>query len=561
MTENKTTFGLTSIRNRILFFSFLITLVPSLCVGWLISNMMHTSLEEKIELKLLDVSSSIEREISLWFKERSYDLHVFSNSFVIRENYNTYLEAVQKSGSENAELSTHIRAIETYLTSLQKQFNEYDSLFLLDSEGEVFASSLNATHDLAAKLPTDMYEQLKNSQFFRGPVFFDRGNKVPFVVLGTPLFAEKNEHYVGILAIKVALTTIQDMINTRVKSTKEASPIEIILIHLPDARYFMSSRTSDNLALPVVATNDILNYFNGPSSLHYFTDSTANKMIGVFSQLKIASWGLILAENSDIVFSKVSETRYRNFFIICFLSLIIGVAAYFFARQIIRPLITLTRGAQKVAHGDLNIRLPIEKNDELGFATNIFNKMVAELSQNQAKLEKLATQDVLTQLANRKQILRILHNRFEYYQRYKNPFSVLMIDVDLFKNVNDTYGHLAGDLVLSIIGKIFRDTLRSVDSAGRYGGEEFLVILADSGEHDARNVAERIRLAVANQNFIYERKKISVTVSIGIAKISIYDRDENSLINRADQALYTAKDNGRNLVWYLEVKNRLQLKK
>jgi len=554
-------FGLTSIRNRILFFSFLITLVPSLCVGWLISNMMYTSLEEKIGQKLLDVSDSIEREISIWFKERSYDLHVFSNSFVIRENYNAYLNSVQNTDSDNVELSTHVRAIETYLTSLQKQFNDYDSLFLLDTEGKVFASSLNAAQNLAQKLPENMHEQLKNSQFFSGPVFFDIGNNMPFIIMGTPLFAEKSDVHVGILAIKVALATVQDLINASVEISQKASTIHVSLVHLPKGRYFLSSPASKNLVVPVFGTGKLLQSFIETPSLHYFSDTDDIEMVGVFSQLKLPNWGLLVAENPDIVFSKVSETRYRNFFIICFLSIIIGFAAYFFARQIIRPLTTLTKGAQKVANGDLSIQLPIEKNDELGFATRIFNMMVSQLNQSQAKLEKLATQDVLTKLSNRKQILQVLHSRFEHYQRYKNPFSVLMIDVDHFKNVNDTYGHMTGDMVLSNIGQIFKDTLRSFDSPGRYGGEEFLVILADSEEDDARNVAERVRLAVANHSFIYEKKKIHVTVSIGIAKISIYDRDANSLINRADRALYMAKENGRNLVTYLEAKNRLQLKK
>jgi diguanylate cyclase (GGDEF)-like protein len=530
-------------------------------VGWLISNMMHTSLEEKIEQKLLDVSDSIEREISLWFKERSYDLHVFSNSFIIRENYSAYLDIVQNKTMEKNELPAHTRAIETYLTSLQKQFNEYDSLFLLDTEGRVFASSLNAGQDLGAKLPEDMDRQLQNSQFFCGPVFFNSDKNLPFVVMGTPLFSEKSEQHVGILAIKVALTDIQDLINTHAHSLKKASPIEIMLIHLPDSRYIMSTRTTYTLEKPVFISEDILRSFYSQSTLNYFTKSDGIEMIGVFSPLKIANWGLVLAENADMVFSRVSETRYRNLLILCFLSLVIGIAAYFFARQIIRPLITLTKGAQKVANGDLSIQLPIEKNDELGFATNVFNTMVAELNQNQAKLERMATQDVLTKLSNRKQILQTLHSRFEYYQRYKNPFSVLMIDVDHFKNVNDTHGHMAGDMVLSTIGQIFKDTLRSVDSAGRYGGEEFLVILTDSDKDDARHVAERIRLTIANHTFSYEKRKIPVTVSIGIAKTSIYDRDETSLVNRADQALYAAKNNGRNRVFYLEEKGGLQQKK
>lgn len=551
MVKDNDNFGLTSIRNRILLFAFLITLVPSLCVGWLISNMMHTTLEEKIEQKLLNLSDSIERELALWFKERSYDLHVFSNSFVIHENYSLYLEAKAKNVDDNSGAPSHIHAIVTYLTSLKKQFNEYNSLFLLDNEGVIVASSQNSEEDIGLMLPKDMTDQLENSQFFRGPIHFETDSDLPFMLMGTPLFAKHSEKYIGILAIKVSLATIQDLINSAAWNTNNPSQVEIEFIHLPSGRYFLSTNKAGKQEEPIFASDETLQSFNGSSALRYFTNHRENKVIGVLTQIDDVDWGLVLSEDYDTVFSRVSETRFRNFLIICFLSLIIGVAAYFLTRQIIRPLTTLTQGAQKVANGNLSIRLPVEKNDELGFATRVFNEMVAELNQSQTKLEKLATQDVLTQLANRKQILRILHNRFEYYQRYKNVFSILMIDVDHFKKVNDTYGHMAGDKVLRDIGQIFIDTLRSFDSAGRYGGEEFLVILADSDEEDAKNAAERIRLAVANHIFLWEKSRIQVTVSIGIAKISAEDREENTLINRADKALYAAKENGRNCLSYL----------
>lgn len=555
MPKNNDTFGLTSIRNQILFFSFLITLVPSLGVGWVISNMIHTTLEEKTEQELLDLSNNIDREISLWFKERSYDLHVFSNSFVIHENYNDYIKTVLDDDAKKTALPSQIRAIETYLSSLQKQFSEYNSFLLLDNEGKVVASSFNAEKNLDAKLPKDINRQIKDAQFFKGPIFFDMSSSVPFMMIGSPLFADDSEQHIGTLAIKVSLTAIKDLIYSTANNTNNSSSISVDLIHLPNARYFLSTNKDEDHTIPVFADDDILKSFRGSPSLHYYTNRYGNNMVGVFTKLEMAKWGLVLAENYDSVFSRVSETRSQNFLSICFLSLIIGLAAYFLTRQIIRPLNTLTQGAQKVANGDLSIRLPVEKNDEIGFATKVFNEMVEELNQSQAKLEKLATQDVLTQLNNRKQILSILRDRFEHYRRYKNTFSVLMIDIDHFKNVNDTYGHMAGDMVLNSIGKIFMDTLRSIDSAGRYGGEEFLVILTHSEDDEAQNVAERIRVAVADHDFLYKNQKIHVTLSIGIAKISVHDKDEMALIGRADQALYSAKENGRNRVSYQEEKN------
>jgi diguanylate cyclase (GGDEF)-like protein len=204
-----------------------------------------------------------------------------------------------------------------------------------------------------------------------------------------------------------------------------------------------------------------------------------------------------------------------------------------------------------VADGDLDVRLPVRRNDEIGFATTVFNEMVANLKLSQTKLEQLATTDPLTGLNNRKRVMSILGDHYKYYRRYKTEFSVLMLDVDHFKDVNDTYGHQAGDMVLKQVAELFNENLRNVDSAGRYGGEEFLVILAESGGDESIQAAERIRKAVANHVVIYEDQEIQVRISVGIGQIHKQDGDEQQILRRADMALYRAKNQGRNRVVYL----------
>lgn len=551
MSRENNRFGLISIRNRILFFAIVVTILPSLCVGWVISNMMHRTLEEKIEQNLLEISNSVDMEINLWVKERIYDLHVFSNSYIIHENFSKYLEGTSRPVRDKVLLSRSVHAIHTYLNSLQKQYFEYDSILLLDAHGAFVASSQTSEMNISPTLPEDMNEQLVNSQYFIELISHGE-DRNPVLFMGTPLYNGKNGAYSGVLALEVSLSGIRNILRSAT-STMTNTPI----IH---SMLFQNS--GDNLVLIVSGADEfqvqgqwmeqIIKLFGDIPRLHYFVDPSGKEMTGVFSQLEMPGWELILSHSYEDVFSSVAKTRLRNFLIICFLSGIIGVASYYLTRPIIRPLRTLALGAKRVADGDLSVRLPVEKKDELGFTTSVFNEMVAKLKESQANLEKLATQDVLTQLANRKQILLTLHNRFEYYQRQKSDFSILMIDVDHFKRVNDTYGHLAGDRVLAEISQIFVDKLRGFDSAGRYGGEEFLVILTDSDENDASNVAERIRLSVSTHKFLHENMAIQVTVSIGIAKVSVDDMEERSLIKRADKALYIAKEEGRNRIAYLE---------
>jgi diguanylate cyclase (GGDEF)-like protein len=124
----------------------------------------------------------------------------------------------------------------------------------------------------------------------------------------------------------------------------------------------------------------------------------------------------------------------------------------------------------------------------------------------------------------------------------------MMLDVDHFKSVNDTHGHLAGDAVLTNTAQTINNTLREIDCLGRYGGEEFLVILPQTDGHQATRSAERIRETVKETMTQYEDNALKVTVSIGVAVIQKTDHNENDLINRADEALYLAKRNGRDQV-------------
>jgi diguanylate cyclase (GGDEF)-like protein len=228
--------------------------------------------------------------------------------------------------------------------------------------------------------------------------------------------------------------------------------------------------------------------------------------------------------------------------------LIIGLSASLVAGQIILPLEALTRGVSQVAGGDLDVSLDIRRNDEFGVVTGMFNEMAVRLKQNQQELEKLAVTDSLTRLANRKQIMTSLKTHIENYRRYAAEFSLLMMDIDHFKEVNDTYGHLMGDVVLVQVAEIFNKVLRSMDVAGRYGGEEFLVILGQTTVQSAMLTAERIRQAVEHYPFVYQDIELHITISTGVTGIISGDDTDNTLISRADKALYEAKTRGRNQV-------------
>jgi diguanylate cyclase (GGDEF)-like protein len=161
------------------------------------------------------------------------------------------------------------------------------------------------------------------------------------------------------------------------------------------------------------------------------------------------------------------------------------------------------------------------------------------------ELEQLALTDPLTRVPNRRHLYQIAEREMARARRYNYPFSLLMVDIDRFKQVNDTYGHLAGDEVLQSVAAIIRHTLRREDSFARFGGEEFVVLLPGTDTGAAVTVADRIRHLIAMSRPIVQSRPISVTVSIGIATFQYGDRDLDGLLGRADQALFAAKNQGR----------------
>lgn len=162
------------------------------------------------------------------------------------------------------------------------------------------------------------------------------------------------------------------------------------------------------------------------------------------------------------------------------------------------------------------------------------------------RIERMAVTDGLTGLYNRRHFLERLSLEFNRLSRHSSSLSLLLLDIDHFKKINDTYGHPAGDDVLKGVAGIIREAIRNIDIPARYGGEEFAVLLPDTNKEGAMRMAERLRSSIGKRRFSFEGKEIPVTASIGIATSPSDARTKEELIGKADEALYRAKGEGRN---------------
>lgn len=171
--------------------------------------------------------------------------------------------------------------------------------------------------------------------------------------------------------------------------------------------------------------------------------------------------------------------------------------------------------------------------------------------QTEAKLQELATTDSLTELYNRRHFFELAEREFIKTQRYQHDLAAMMLDLDHFKQVNDQYGHLVGDYVLQEVARRLRECIRETDILGRYGGEEFVVLLPETSLSDGQETAERLCQTVSAKQIATGEHTLSITISVGIANLEEDDITIDTLIDRADQALFTAKQTGRNqvVVW------------
>lgn len=180
--------------------------------------------------------------------------------------------------------------------------------------------------------------------------------------------------------------------------------------------------------------------------------------------------------------------------------------------------------------------------------------LVNDISKQKSLEEELSHQvnhDFLTGLSSRSWFMQQMQIELHRAVRYSNPLSVLMLDIDFFKRINDTHGHQAGDLVLKSVADLCKHMLRDSDICGRLGGEEFALLLPETDQHQAYEVAERLRLGIEKAKIMLpaDDTTLQLTVSIGISSISSKEETVEALIARADKALYEAKNTGRNRVY------------
>jgi len=283
----------------------------------------------------------------------------------------------------------------------------------------------------------------------------------------------------------------------------------------------------------ITTTNDIIlitdaDFSNGGPHIVYVNPAFEDKLGYSADEVMGHSTRLLYGPNTD------KQTRYRI------------NRALRKGRGIRTELLKYSKDGQ--AHWlDMNIVPLLDEQGELKHFASI-ERDLSQYKKMERQLANMALFDSLTGSLSRAAFMQYAEKEFTRAKRYHRPLSVVMIDIDFFKQVNDQYGHAAGDNVLQIFVEAVEEEIRSTDVLGRVGGEEFALILPDTPLHSASHLAERVRERIARYPYLAGQELIDVTASLGVALLSDKDDHFKVMLHRADNALYEAKHDGRNRV-------------
>ncbi|MGD8380671.1 MAG: diguanylate cyclase [Syntrophobacterales bacterium] len=542
---------LNSIKTRIIVFALLATIIPSVSMGWLSYVQNKKFLNQKIRQELRVVTSQVSRELDLWLKDRLYDVRVFSRSYVVLEN----LDKIVGQGGAHKENVVALRRLQDYLRSVREKIIDYQELMLLDLKGKRVATSAKQATTL--KLPNKWLPRAQANKHTIGQPHWDETLQAGVVVVTQPI-RTANERLLGVLAAKINFRTI----GKTLQNYAQGEIGELYLI-TEEGALLVSSRpiSATFLETKLVGRTTRKLFFEEGDPQRYY-GYHGEPVVGALKRMSELDWGVVAEKERAKAYAQIVRLRNVTLVLVIGLLLFIGLGAYLLGLTLVRPLDRLTGGASKVAAGDLEVDLPVLSRNEVGYLTEVFNDMVARLRQGREELaainktlrkknkelHELSITDSLTGLYNRKHLMETLDNEVARSKRHKHDFAVLVVDIDDFKEYNDTYGHLAGDEVLSRLAKVFKKSVRSCDYVARYGGEEFILVLPEIGPEDGVQAAERIRKKVAKEKFAGDGKPREVTVSVGVASYPKDGDESQAIIRHADAALYKAKESGRNQV-------------
>ena len=530
--------------------------LPVLLTGAYFLQQHHALLFERGRERLANEVYRRATILDEWTRQRQQEVQRWAASFVLFEP----LEALGRSEPVTARAHTEVGE---FLGALLPHHPAYESLSVLDPRGRVLMST--RPEPLPAWLAKLLERSAAGSEAFKGTVFGppERIEGRPSWWLVQPVKG-RNDQVVGFLAGRLDLDELEGLL---------ASGDQGVGFWLLDAQGRVSLQLGRLAPAPGAAffPASLQQLGQSGEAVHEGTIPHVGRALFSFRSLEGPLAGHVVATlPAETAYASLADVRRRLTFFGLLGTSVVLLLTYLAVRSVLRPILLLSAAAQRVGHGEADVRLPVSGSDEIAELTQAFNEMAGRISESRLRLEEarddlartnreltdanrtletLAITDGLTGLYNRRHFQDVLERELARCLRDGKTLSLLMCDLDRFKAYNDRFGHPEGDVLLRRVASLLTANIRHSDMAFRYGGEELAVLLPACTKAQAREVAEKIRVAVSGaQDPRVARFRGPTTISIGVATFPDDGRVARGLVDVADAALYAAKAAGRDRV-------------
>ncbi|MDT8363392.1 MAG: diguanylate cyclase [Nitrosomonas sp.] len=539
-----------SIKSKIVLFALVATLLPSIGLGLLTFWQNEALVNSGVTRELRALTDNISRQLDGWLSENILAIRALAVANPVVDGL------VAPSQPESSDDDRMRAALASYLSSVMDKLDNIAALAVFDLDRQLVArSAMTPEADVALKrwsqaLPIDKINNDPSAALPEWEIYYAAATfSIIFPVLSSDNVLK------GYLA--AALDT--DTLASQLRETRKFSLGEIILLDQTGQVFLSSAVQLDHTAKldPKILT--VLRELDRESLIY---DGLAYpRAIGLISDYNKFTSILVERDYADVQ-AAWGELRNRFMTLVVILIGMVTAFALYMGHTIVAPLEKLIAAARGIVDGKLDVHLQIHQHDEIGQLAAMFNQMTDALRHKRAEimavneairqknqlLQKLSVTDGLTGLYNRKKLDAILIDQLARFKRNNRPFCLLMIDIDYFKHVNDELGHIMGDKILVTVSAVLVKSIRTIDYAARYGGDEFMIILVETDIDAASKTAERIRTEASTLCQAFDECPVKITLSVGIAQSRNGDTMPNDLIARADEALYEAKKAGRDQV-------------
>ncbi|MEF3306392.1 diguanylate cyclase [Paenibacillus sp. GYB003] len=483
---------------------------------------IHAALQEAIDLQRLFIDK--------WKTERLADMIYLAESPAAR--------------------SGHIRDMGNQFRTFQKTHAEFDSISFANADGKLVLT-MTEPFDVDVR-DRDYFQAARDGKTFVTDAMTGRVSGKPVLAFTAPVY-DANGLFAGVVIGTVQLSSLDAIVN----EFRFGENGETFLLNKDGYRITRLKGEPDVPRTGEPYTTDIYRRaVTGERDGKAYRNFNGEFVVGAYAWSSDRRWLLVGETRTQDVYKPYYRLLAALVAVSALILLLAYSAAMLFTRKISALLGHLLDGTKRIRAGQYGYRIDPSVTEsaptELKELSDNFNIMSDKLERTVRLLEESAVVDHLTEVYNRRFLMNEGAKIEEAAARAGKPSCILLIDVDYFKQINDTYGHLVGDRVLKHAAALLVACVRNSDVAARYGGEEFVVLATGCGLSQGRELAERIRTWVLNSPYRDEEREIAITVSIGVAESNprrTYGTNTlEDMIERADKALYRAKHRGRNRV-------------